>query len=92
MTQNIKNFMGGTKEWFEANYLDGDKIIPGGQMLSSKECFNAIASRQISLIKMIVEDIKKTPIEEGIESSQYKAVEKFKDTISSKLSDLTDGK
>ena len=28
-------------EWFEANYLDGDKVQEG-QMLSSKECLEAI--------------------------------------------------
>ena len=29
------------KEYFEANYLDGDKI-QGGQMIASSECFEAI--------------------------------------------------
>ena len=31
------------KEWFESNYLDGDKI-QDGQMLSSKECLDALYS------------------------------------------------
>lgn len=31
------------KEWFEQNYLDGDKI-QDGQMLSSSECFNAVST------------------------------------------------
>ena len=29
------------KQWFEANYLDGDKVQKG-QILSSEECLNAI--------------------------------------------------
>ena len=29
------------KEWFEANFLDGDKV-QGGQMLSSSFCLEAI--------------------------------------------------
>ena len=31
------------KEWFEANYLDGDKVQKG-QMLSSSECLEAITT------------------------------------------------
>ncbi len=32
------------KEWFEANYLDGDKVQEG-QMLASSECLDALSSR-----------------------------------------------
>lgn len=46
------------REWFEANYLDGDKIQEG-QVISSAECFEALkAYRQ----KMIEEIENRIPI------------------------------
>ena len=32
------------KEWFEANYLDGDEVQEG-QMLASSECLEALTAR-----------------------------------------------
>ncbi len=44
------------KDWFEANYLDGDKI-QDGQILSSKECFDALKNYKHKLLQSIVEEI-----------------------------------
>ena len=42
------------KEWFEANYLDGDKI-QGGQTLSSEECFDALTTHTTKLLQAEIE-------------------------------------
>jgi hypothetical protein len=47
------------KEWFEANYLDGDKIQEG-QLLSSKICFEAVSEaqrREREKIRKMIEDV-----------------------------------
>jgi len=46
------------KEWFEANYLDGDKI-QDGQMLSSKLCFEAVEEAQKAKMEEIKSDLLK---------------------------------
>ena len=38
------------KEWFEQNYLDGDKV-QDGQTLASSECLDAIKQGTISLLE-----------------------------------------
>ena len=40
------------KQWFEANYLDGD-VIQDGQMISSEECFNAVKAAISSLAEEV---------------------------------------
>jgi len=47
------------KEWFEANYLDGDKIQKG-QILSSEECFNAITQALAEERVRVVKHFNKT--------------------------------
>ncbi len=50
------------REWFEANYLDGDKI-QDGQMLSSAECLNALLrlslEKREEMLGKIQEEIEK---------------------------------
>jgi len=41
--------------WFEANYLDGDKI-QDGQTLSSEECFDAITSSHHRIIQSVIDE------------------------------------
>jgi uncharacterized protein YaaR (DUF327 family) len=37
----MKTLQEETKQWFEANYLDGD-VVQDGQILSSEECLKAL--------------------------------------------------
>lgn len=54
------------KKWFEANFLDGDKI-QDGQTLSSAECFEAVClalkEQREEIIEKIEKEIWKMPIE-----------------------------
>lgn len=45
------------KNWFEQNYLDGDKI-QDGQMLSSEECFESITASNHSLLSAILGEVE----------------------------------
>ena len=45
-----------TKNWFEQNYIDGDKI-QDGQMLSSQECLDAVLELQSDLISSILKEL-----------------------------------
>jgi hypothetical protein len=53
----IQQVIEGNEKFFEANYLDGDKI-QDGQMLSSKQCLDAIESSQLRLIEAFKEMIE----------------------------------
>lgn len=46
------------KEWFEQNYLDGDKM-QNGQVLVSFECYEAILSALASQKKSWIKEIEK---------------------------------
>lgn len=59
--QNQSQSVEGLKEWFEANYLDGEKI-QDGQMLSSKECFDALAHQQSAVLETVRKMIEKKKV------------------------------
>ncbi len=59
------------REWFQANYLDGDEI-QDGQMLSSQEAFDALLASHLALLEQIIgenEDRKRFP--EYIAGEEY---------------------
>ena len=55
---NTKDVIAQAEKWFEANYLDGDKI-QDGQILSSKECFDALTSYTKDLLQSVKGEIIK---------------------------------
>lgn len=62
------------KEWFESNFLDGDKI-QDGQMLASSESFNAVCGA-VSLLKTSKPTIS-TKKWEDIEKEYYETLYSF---------------
>jgi len=106
MTQNIKNFIeNGEKEFEEKfgflnNIIESHCIIGAKEWNWGKEIKRFIYSRQISLIKMIVEMVESekknmasvSDIDNEIYQAQHLGYKTALDTISSKLKTLTDGK
>ncbi len=84
------------KDWFEANYLDGDKI-QDGQILSSKECFDALKNYKHKLLQSIVEMIEETRKEKradwgretSYEMENKNGFNEALDSLKSKLLDIT---
>ena len=99
MNKSIKNFIKEGEKKFEEFY-DKYNSENGGLLYPNRtkdKLKQFISSRQISLIKMIVEEISKTPTTTTSDKMPpfrvYEMTGKeFKDTISSKLKELTDGK
>lgn len=73
------------KEWFEANFLDGDKIQKG-QMLSSEECFEAVSEALEKRDKEIDEILfdKAIKIKNGYKTELFVNYDEIKSLLSNK--------
>lgn len=71
------------KEYFEANYLDGDKI-QDGQMISSQACLDAIKDVSSILLQSKAQEIEEL-VDNRCSRYDIRAVDYFKAIIKSKL-------
>ena len=66
------------KEWFEANYLDGDEVQEG-QILASSECLDALTSRDTywkERVRKDVEGMRKKEPEERVKREEEERIAK----------------